>query len=124
MIAALRGSAERHGKLRTASFDRDYYAGLTGLERRSVEMRFGSWDAACRAAGFEPGKKWRTYTRKTAEDCVAAVREVAAVLGEMPSIGDYEAVRSVEPERGLPCSAIVRQRCGSWVAALTMAESG
>jgi len=50
-----------------------------------------------------------------------AIVAVAEVLGAMPSLGDYDAVRRLErPE--LPSNATIRGRCGGWARVLALAE--
>ncbi len=86
-------------------------------------LRYGSWNAACEAAGVPhaPSTAHR-YSPWTQELCVEAILVVAQVLGAMPSIGDYDAVRQLE-RPDLPSNATIRGRCGGWARALALAEA-
>jgi hypothetical protein len=89
---------------------------------RTYELRYGSWNAACEAAGVPHAPSTaHNYSPWTQEQCVEAIVAVAEVLGAMPSIDDYNAVRRLE-RPDLPSHATIRGRCGGWARALALAE--
>jgi hypothetical protein len=57
-----------------------------------VTQVFGSWRAACRAAGLRPNPPGRGNYRRgfTYEDALAALRDCAAELGHVPSDRQYD----------------------------------
>jgi len=91
--------------------------------QRTYLLRYGSWNAACEAAGVPHAPSTaHHYSPWTQERCVEAIREVAALDGVMPSMGDYDAVRRLE-RPDLPSTATIRGRCGGWARALALAEA-
>lgn len=81
----------------------------------TLANRFGGWNAAVRAAGFEPASDGRRdYRRRwTEQTCLEALRRVSAERGGMPSLREYEEISHGRPD--LPSAATVRQRLGSWL---------
>lgn len=77
-----------------------------------VKLRFGSWRAACEAAGVpvRGGDKHAPRRRWTDEDCLAAVREFFAGGHGWGSAAYDEWSRS----RDVPSVATVLSRLGSW----------
>jgi hypothetical protein len=116
--------AEQRGERFSASRLRErYQRGDRVPTQRTYALRYGSWNAACEAAGVPHAPSTaHLYTPWTQEQCVEAILAVAEVLGEMPSMGDYDAVRRLElPD--LPSNATIRGRCRGWARALALAEA-
>jgi hypothetical protein len=70
-----------------------------------VTQVFGSWRAACRAAGLRPNPPGRGNYRRgfTYEDALAALRDCAAELGHVPSDKQYdEWQKKARPAPGAP----------------------
>ncbi len=85
-------------------------SGLPSLS--TVESRFGGWSAALRAAGITDLPEPRRRRRWTEEACMEAVRSLAAELGSLPTLREYERLSAGRSD--LPCAATVRNRLGSW----------
>lgn len=74
----------------------------------TYRARFGGWDDALRAAGYEPENRRRIYSE---EDVVEAIRSLAEELGRPPTSREMD-------ERGAVSSVLAWQRFGSWDDAL------
>jgi hypothetical protein len=122
LIAALRDAAV-DGYL-SATMYRAYYEARIGIAPadRTITMRFGSWNAAIDAAGLSHGTANRTYTRTSRTDLAEGVAAVMVALGRVPTLADYEIYRATASVP-LVGSAIIRQRFGSWPAALVAAAA-
>jgi hypothetical protein len=85
-----------------------------GLASRStVDIRFGNWSGALRAAGFEPAAQKRCYAKKwDTAACWEALERVSGELGEFPRYRDYEQLAASRED--LPSAALLRQRLGRW----------
>ena len=125
MLDALRRVSERDPeRFNSMVFRSAHEAGELVPTTRAYHLRFGSWNEACRRAGVRHGASTAArYNPWTESRCVAAIRQVAALLGAMPSIGDYTTVRTCETDLDLPSHATIRGRCGGWARALELAES-
>lgn len=86
------------------------------------QMRFGTWENALRAAGFE-------YTPLTAasspDAVVAAIRHARDLLGHWPSMSEIarDEIRAALHAAHLPTStATAARHWGSWSAAVAAAK--
>ncbi len=75
---------------------------------RVIGRRFGSWNAAVRAAGLTPN----TVEHWTREMILDALRTLERELGRQPTYDDLR-----HPPSGYPGGHIVSRRLGSWAAA-------
>lgn len=96
-------------------------AGVVGPQ--TYIHRFGSWAEARERVGLETPlrvKKGHRSDRTTKEECLAAVRAVAADLGHLPSASEYDRFRTPE----MPSLATARWRLGNggWGEALAEVE--
>lgn len=91
----------------------------------TIGRRFGGWSAAMEAAGLMANPRNRdNYRRTSAEECLAAVAQVAEECGRVPSYLQYTALARDRDD--LPSGPLVRVRCGSWgavIRALSPAEA-
>jgi hypothetical protein len=90
----------------------------------TVLNRMGGWTNAVRAAGLiSASTPARTRSRRwTTATCWAAVLQVVAELGEMPTVIAYDS--HVAGRADLPSSATVRNRLGRWSAITTQLAGG
>ena len=88
--------------------------GLIGPQ--TISKLYGSWRAALSAAGLPQNRAGGPKPRFTADECEAAVASCADVLGRVPTSVEYDSHARANP--GLPSLATVRNRCGSWRAAV------
>ena len=111
--AELRGAAARAGDpLSVAQYD----AGRGEPSSALIIQRFGSWSAACSAAGLSARSVSRTYTRAFDETTVAAA--VARYLGEPGCTGSYAGYAAwAKSTTGAPSGQTVRNTLGSWAQA-------
>ena len=118
-----RQAEQRGERFSTGRLLERYQRGDSVPMQRTYELRYGSWNAACEAAGVPHAPSTaRFYNPWTEEQCVEAIVAVAEVLGAMPSIGDYDEVRRrLHPE--LPSNGTIRGRCDGWARALALAEA-
>jgi hypothetical protein len=88
----------------------------------TIRVRFGSWDAAREAAGFEsaPPKPFRS-DRATADDAVESVRRWLNTSPDRRTTESYNQWRSTTPDA--LCITVVLRRTGSWRSALLAAEA-
>jgi hypothetical protein len=119
IIVALISVAARLGRVPIA---KEYGALARELEYPSLATvlnRMGGWTSAVRAAGLIPiSTPARTRSRRwTVEACWAALRDVVAELGEVPTVVGY--ARHAADREDLPSSATVRNRLGRWSAITT-----
>lgn len=99
-----------------------------------VQGRFGSWNAAIEAAGFEPNtlghrtdpERWRRNLRDGArgphysnDTLLEAIQRYAELLGRTPSVPSW--IRDTQHLSWLPSSATIVKRFGSWNAAMKAA---
>ena len=111
MLEALRRWARDHGAPTRAT---DWNAGTRGHPcRRIVTKRFGSWDAAVRAAGLHPRPIERKWSR---ERTATAMRTWAKTHQRPPRAMDWKHGGDEHPGR-----FHVWKRFGSWDAALQAA---
>lgn len=84
-------------------------------------LRWGSWNAAIKAAGLTPAPTGRV-AHHTTDSCVAAVRALASHIGKRPSRDDWDANREWLRAEGFPTSHDTLARLmGSWSNALRAA---
>jgi AraC-like DNA-binding protein len=113
LLAGVRAVGESVGRTPSgAEYER--LAKPLGLASRStVDIRFGNWSGALRAAGFEPAASKRPYAKKWDEQaCWAALERVAGELGDFLRYRDYEQLALGRED--LPSAAMLRQRLGRW----------
>ena len=87
-----------------------------------VIQRYGSWNAACRAAGLpvtETATPRGRASRWDDEACLGWVRAFRASDAPGRSYAAFEAWLQTQP--GSPSAQTVRNRLGAWSAALTRA---
>jgi hypothetical protein len=89
----------------------------------TVCNRFGSWVAACAAAGVRPGEASRpAYTRTwTREACLEVLRGWLDIHPASTSVVAYEATRARSAD-DMPSSPTIRNRFGGWASALQAAR--
>ncbi|TIC87890.1 hypothetical protein E8D34_06205 [Nocardioides sp. GY 10113] len=109
LLDALRGAAEPDRPLSTAAYER-HRAGAGGPSVAWIIRRFGTWRAACAAAGLptnEPSARRATWSE---EELVAHVASYLAALapGASGSFADYAAWAKAHPSA--PSGATVRAR--------------
>lgn len=81
-----------------------------------VTGRFGTWSAACRAAGLESAFSYGPrIDRWTVASCWEALAACAFDLGRAPTVRAYEAWASGREDA--PSSTTLRARLGNWVEA-------
>jgi hypothetical protein len=128
LISCLRGaSATLGGVLTTADYDSlargsRFRDGRPRPTHQTHAHRFGSWRAALDAADLRANPPTPIAGKRLFESshCIDAIRHVARQLGSTPTLREYEqfATRS---GGGLPSSATIRNRLGSWSGALQAA---
>ena len=93
-----------------------YDAGRGEPSSARIIQRFGSWSAACSAAGLSARSASRTYTRAFDETTVAAA--VARYLAEPGCTGSYADYAAwAKSTTGAPSAQTVRNTLGSWARA-------
>ena len=112
IVAALRESAQRHGKLpRASDWTRTSLPGeLAHPSWATVVDHFGGWDEALRAAGFEPPP--RSPRSWSAAEIIASIKAFAEREGEPPKKTDWKHLPASGPPR--PNAWAVEQCFGSW----------
>ena len=83
----------------------------------SYWKRFGGWDAALEAAGFDPATRRASKRRLSDEDLLNAIRRMADEKGRTPMSDDFKPGAGA----GLPSRSLFFTRFGSWGAALRLA---
>jgi len=91
---------------------RDEYDKLGRLCSTTLQKRFGSWCKANELAGL---KRIRNY-QATADDCIADLKRVAAILGK-----DYVTIANYKIY-GKFSDVLISRRIGSWKQAIEKAE--
>jgi hypothetical protein len=114
IVIALTTVADRLGKVPSA---REYSVLARQLQYASLPTvlnRMDGWTNAVRAAGLTraPGRTPPRSRRWTEGACWAALRQVVAELGELPTVLAYE--RYAAGRADLPSSATLRVRLGRW----------
>lgn len=119
ICARLRAAAAEHGDpLSVGRYD----AGDHEPSSARIIQRFGSWSAACTAAGLQTRAASRQYARVFDEAAVVAA--VARYLGEEGSTGSYAGyARWAKDTDGVPSAQTVRNTCGSWAGAKDRASA-
>lgn len=120
IAAVLQEAAQQHGEpLSVARYDS---AGCEPSSSRIIQ-RFGSWNAACTAAGLSTTASARRYSRTwNAESATAAVARYLASPGATGSYAGY--ARWARTAEGTPSAQTVRNVLGSWANAKTATAEG
>lgn len=107
----------------TVHMYRAFYEGREGTmpTSQAFAYRHGSWSAAVKAYGLQPGIARRTYRRIPNEKLAADVAVVINALGKAPSVSEYNTFRRQHPELHLASDGIVRRYLGGWPEALALA---
>lgn len=112
LLAALQAAAAALGEPLTAGA---YDAWQRGRDEAAspalLIRRFGSWRAACTAAGVSANATRSTTRRWSEADLIAAVASYLRVDGATGSFADYSAWARSQPD--VPSGATLRQR-GTW----------
>ena len=89
---------------------------------QSIFGRFGSWVDALHVAGLPANRRSPIAGHRLFEEghCIDAVRHVGRETGRAPTASSYDEMARAS-NGGLPSLATVRNRCGSWLAALAKA---
>ena len=113
IATVLRAAAARAGDpLSVAQYD----AGRHEPSSARIIQRFGSWSAACAAAGLSTRSASRTYTR--AFDAATVAAAVARYLAEPGCTGSYAGYAAwAQRTEGVPSAQTVRNTLGSWAQA-------
>jgi hypothetical protein len=108
IVTALRAwTAETGAPPSTSEWDSGERAAPSSRRQRDrwpsvhlVRSRFGSWEAALRAAGFRP--RWRPYRRNELRD---ALRREASRLGRPPTQRAWATAAPTAPTRAASCTS-------------------
>lgn len=112
LLAALRAAAAELGEpLTTGDYDAWQRGRDTAASPALLIRRFGSWRAACEAAGLSANATRSTSRRWSEDDLLAVVAAYLASDGATGSYADYSAW--ARTHEGAPSGATLRQR-GSW----------
>ena len=86
-------------------------------------LRFGSWRNALQAAGLRANPPSAITGRRLfeTEHCIDAIRATSRDLGKDPTAAEYDDCAR-KSGGALPSLATVRNRCGTWLDALRLAE--
>jgi hypothetical protein len=116
------------GVLTTTAYDRyaherNFADGRPWPTHQTPFKRFGSWRRALLAAGLAANPSSAIAGRRIFDQshCIDAIRHVHRQVGAVPTFSEYESIAKASGG-AFPSSATVRNRCGSWAAALRMAE--
>lgn len=124
VVAALRAVAAELGVRR---LPHKLYGRVRGEDRPSVAIvvrRFGTWGAACEAAGLETGTRPKTYrNRRSDEELLGYVARFLSTA-ENPTATSYDVAARLHR---WPSLTLLRQRFGSWslakIAAAQVADA-
>ena len=112
LLAALRAAAAELGEpLTNGGYDTWQRGREDAASPALLIRRFGSWRAACEAAGLSANTTRSTSRRWSEEDLVAVVAAYLRTEGSTGSFADYSAWAKTQD--GAPSGATLRQR-GSW----------
>lgn len=128
LLDCLRDANQAIGGVLTVQYYNTYAETQTFADGRpwptnqTMGLRFGGWRSALTAAGLRSNAASAIAGQLlfTKEHCIDAVVEVGRQLGRVPRAADYELVAS-QSAGSLPSLATVRNRLGSWSAALRQA---
>jgi hypothetical protein len=85
-----------------------------------IKKRFGSWNAALKAAGLSAAPH---NSPRSAEECLTAVRFVYTLLGHWPSYDEFRAASAELHEHGYPTSpSTIRRHFGVWASTIAAAQ--
>ena len=128
LLEVLRETSEALGGVLTTHAYNEYAAGRTFSDGRPWPShqthfhRFGSWRHSLLSAGLAANPSSAISGQRIFDrgQCIDAVRHAGRELGHPPSLKQYE-VLARKSNGGLPSAATVRNRCGSWSAAVRLA---
>lgn len=116
ILAALRSAAAVAGTPLSAERYDAIWRDHGGASAARVIQRFGSWNAACAAAGLATNRGRAAYRRSwTRESLLAAVADYLVSEGAAGSYADY--ARWARTTQGAPSAQTVRNYLGSWGSA-------
>ena len=116
----LRTAAEECGQPLTISAYNKFADGKGYPTNLTIMNRFGSWHAACEAAGVKANQQRPRRRVFDAEDCIAAIRQCTEENdGVVPSYMRY--VDWAKGNSQAPSAPTIRNRLGSWKEALEAA---
>lgn len=130
LLAVLRETSEALGGVLTTHAYNEYAEGRTFIDGRPWPShqthfhRFGSWRKSLLSAGLAANPSSAISGQRIFDrgQCIDAVRHVSRELGHPPSLKQYETLAR-QSNGGLPSAATVRNRCGSWSAAVRLAST-
>lgn len=115
---SLREAAKQYGQPLTVVAYTRYAEGKPCPTNLTVMNRFGSWRAACDAAGVESNRRNYRELMFDNQACADALRKCAKDRdGTVPSYTAYDAWARKQSNRA-PSGATIRKRFGSWSQAL------
>jgi hypothetical protein len=123
MLAAVQAAGTYHFPLSAPQYDHLVHIGeIVGPGSQTVAKRFGTWKAACRAAGVEPtGHGREHYDRKwSREEIVSILAEYLLDPTTTGGFDDYEQWR-LRQVNAAPSGALIRNEMDSWSSAMTCA---
>ena len=121
ILADLRAAARSLGEPLAVGRYRKHAPGRGWVADFTAASRFGSWAAACRAAGVRanPARGRKQTSRFGADECLRALGSCAQELGRTPTHLAYDAWVARHPSH--PKAATIRYHFGRWNAALAAA---
>jgi Homing endonuclease associated repeat len=130
LLEVLRKTSEALGGVLTTLAYNEYAAGRSFPDGRPWPShqthfhRFGSWRQSLLSAGLAANPSSAISGQRIFDrgQCIDAIRHVGRELGHPPSLRQYETLAR-KSNGGLPSGATVRNRCGSWSAAVRLAFS-
>jgi len=128
LLEVLRETSDALGGILTTHVYNEYAEGRTFPDGRPWPShqthfhRFGSWRQSLLSAGLAANPSSAISGQRIFDrgQCVDAIRHAGRELGHPPSLKEYEALARGS-KGGLPSAATVRNRCGSWSAAVRLA---
>jgi hypothetical protein len=124
MEQALRDAATGHSGPLSRERYQEYYEQTANVPHSyTIIRRYGKWNDGLKKAKLPTRDRAPYQTRIDKSDCVAALLEARAVLGHLPSVGEYTElwehgalVPNPEPlkDRHLPAASTIRLKWGKW----------
>jgi Homing endonuclease associated repeat len=126
IIAVLAAVAAAHGNPLAADTYEVIWRDYSGPSSVRIVQRFGSWNAACRAAGLRTNPGRPAYTRQWSEvQLLSAVADYLESPGSRGTYAGYDAWARLGVSR--PSAQTVRNQVGNWAtakkAALALVEA-
>lgn len=123
ILGTLRDAADIQGDPLTGNAYDEYVAVFGGPSRARIMQRYGTWKAACSAAGLSISDYvGNTHRRWSRAQLIEAVIEYIHSPGARGSVDDYDRW-AAEDKPARPGSGTIRNRFGSWTAAKRAALS-